>query len=771
MHRFSPPSLAAAATRHPWRVVTLWVAVLVVAAALIATLLGDGLTTEQRVTGEPEGRRGLNLLERHLPDREQAHELVVVSSDQHRAGDPQFTEFVGQLLERADDARVAMVVPDAPRGTPPDAPRSTPPPDANLALSLAQLPRSEDGRAVLVPLMFERDEPRDDAELLREIVVDADREPGFAVDITGDFTQEQDINELSQRDLEDGELKFGLPIALVILLVVFGTVVGAALPLLVSLVAIISALGLAALVAQGVEQSVFIVNMVSGMGLALGVDYALFVLSRYREERDRGELRDAAIAVAGATASRAVLFSGMTFVVALCGMLLVPTNIMRSLALGAILVGITAVAAALTLLPALLRLFGDRVESLRIPGLRPTAAPDVTHPSGFWARLVRGVMRRPLVCALAVTALLLAATVPLLRIETGGSGISAMPADLVSRQGYDALQEHFPAATVSPARVVVHADDVRTPEVQAGIERLREAVAGDRRFGEPELRAAEDGRVAVLNIPTTSGDPLSSRAVAAVRDLRTHIAPAAFRDAGSDVELAVTGLTALNIDYFDVMEDWLPRSLAFVLGLSFLLLMLVFRSIVVPLKAIVLNLLSAGATYGILVLVVQEGVGNELLGLQQVEVLDAWIPLFLFSVLFGLSMDYHMFLLTRIREHWAQTGDTVESVVYGVSSTGRLITGAALIIVAVFAGFARGDLVMFQQMGFGIAVALLIDATLVRGVLLPAAMALLGDGNWYLPRWLQWLPELQLEGDSAGLAARTGAHAGATDEVSPPPAT
>jgi len=281
--------------------------------------------------------------------------------------------------------------------------------------------------------------------------------------------------------------------------------------------------------------------------------------------------------------------------------------------------------------------------------------------------------------------------------------------------------------------------------------RLEEELAGDPAFGRPTQEEGSGG-VVVVSVPV-SADPLSDQAVAAVKRLRADYVPAAFE--GVDAEVLVGGTTAENIDYFDVMKQWLPIVFLFVLGLSFVLLTVAFRSVVIAGTAILLNLLSVGATYGLVVLVFQHGVGADLLGFQQVDTIEAWVPLFLFAVLFGLSMDYQVFLLSRIRERYTQTGDTRDAVAFGIGSTARLITGAALIIVAVFLGFAMGDLVMFQQMGFGIAVALLIDATIVRSVLVPSAMTMLGRWNWYLPGWLGWLPHMEVEGghhEAAGAA-------------------
>jgi uncharacterized membrane protein YdfJ with MMPL/SSD domain len=337
---------------------------------------------------------------------------------------------------------------------------------------------------------------------------------------------------------------------------------------------------------------------------------------------------------------------------------------------------------------------------------------------------------------------LLAFAAPVLGMNTGTSGVSSLPDRFVSKQGFLALQRDFPETTTDPVEIVV-AEGVSRSEVASALERLASKLAGDPRFGPGESMRSESGDAAVLSVPV-KGDPSAPEAVDAVRELRDQIVPETF--GGTDTEVLVGGTTSENIDYFDSVIDPTPWVIAFVLALTLVLLTVVFRSVVVAGTAVVLNLLSVAAAYGLLVLVFQHGVGADLLGFAQADSIEAWVPLFLFSVLFGLSMDYQVFLLSRIKERFGESGDTTEAVAFGVASTARIITGAALIIVAVFAGFARGDLVMFQQMGFGVAVALLIDATLIRSVLLPSAMQLLGRWNWYLPRWLEWLPELQADG-------------------------
>ena len=438
-----------------------------------------------------------------------------------------------------------------------------------------------------------------------------------------------------------------------------------------------------------------------------------------------------------------MLFSGIAFTLAMVGLLLVPSTVMRSLAAAAILVALVSVAAALTLLPALLGLLGDRVNALRIPFFGRTAG---RAESPFWARTVRAVMRRPLISLVLVTATLFAMAAPVLALRSGEAGVSTLPDRLAAKQGYAALNAEFPGETIEPVQIVIDGD-AGSPAVQSGITRLRERLAREDFFGRADPETNRAGDLTVLTVPI-GGDPLGEDAVDAVRELRSEHIPDAFPDPA--VEVLVTGDTAESIDKADTMSRWLPIVFAFVLALTFVLLTIAFRSLVVAAKAITVNLLSVGAAYGLLVLVFQHGIGNELLGFPQADTIEAWLPLFLFAVLFGLSMDYHVFLLSRIRERYRQTGDNSDAIAHGVGSTGRIITGAALIIIAVFSGFARGDLVMFQQMGFGVAIALLLDATVVRLLLVPAAMQLLGDRNWYLPSWLRWLPDMHVEGAAHG---------------------
>jgi RND superfamily putative drug exporter len=345
-------------------------------------------------------------------------------------------------------------------------------------------------------------------------------------------------------------------------------------------------------------------------------------------------------------------------------------------------------------------------------------------------------MRRPVVSLVLSVGVLLALCLPLADFKTGEAGIRTLPDRFPSKQGFNALQEEFGVGTTDTVEVVVISQEL-SADTHAAFRRLAAEMERSPAFRQVETGFYPDRGLAVIEA-VPAGDSRDERALEAVRQLRLEEIPGA--------RVLVTGETAEAIDYFALTDRWLPILIAFVLGLSFILLTVAFRSIVVPLKAILLNLLSVGAAYGVLILVFQKGVGNELFGFRQVDFIEAWVPLFLFAVLFGLSMDYHVFLLSRIRERYLRTRDNADAVAYAVSSTARMITGAALIIIAVFAGFAVGDLVMFQQMGFGVAVSLLLDATIIRSVILPASMKLLGDWNWYLPKRLEWLPDFHVEG-------------------------
>jgi uncharacterized membrane protein YdfJ with MMPL/SSD domain len=713
--------LARGCAARPRLTLVLWAAAVVIALVLVATSL-HGLSSQGNVEGNPESTKAKAAIAKAFPGvvAGEKADVIVVTSSRYTDGAPAFKAFGTRLaaaLRRTGEVRGAPAV----------------------------IAQSSDRRSVLVSVHIRSDSGAGPVEQAVEKL----NGKGFQVGITGFHTTGYDFGKQSQTDLEKGELAFGLPAALIVLVLVFGAVFAGLVPVFMAILSIIVALGLVALISLGFTLSVFIVNMLTGMGLALGIDYSLFVVSRYREERGHGLAKEEAIARTGATASRAVLFSGSTFVIALLGMFIVPTSIMRSLALGAILVGIVSVAAALTLLPALLSIVGDRVNSWRVPYLGRNLGRSDTAEGRFWKRIVEGVLRRPALSLVLSVGAMLVLAAPIFGMHIGANGVSTLPSTLPSKQGYVLLQRAFPVQNPEPARIVVVGGDPAA--VHHDLVRLDRRLASEGSFGAGTIQTAKG--VALLTSPVR-GDPVGGAAVSAVRDLRAHVIPSIFD--GSGAEVYVGGVTAENVDYFDAATNPTPYVLLFVLGLSFILLTIAFRSIVVALVSVLLNLLSVGAAYGLLTLIFLDGHGAGLFGFQHTHVIDAWVPLFLFSVLFGLSMDYQVFLMSRIKERYDASGSTRDAVVGGVSSTARIITGAALIIVVVFAGFAAGKLVMFQQMGFGVAIALLLDATVIRSVVLPSTLTLLDRWSWYLPRWLDWLPHVEVEraptqGDAAAV--------------------
>ncbi len=754
----STEGLARASSRRPWVTIGAWAAALVVSFFIVGALLEDALTTEFEFTNSPESERAFVLLEERLRGPTPANEAVIVRSDSLTVDDPAFRARVqaifNELINLEDDNGQKVFASglnyvDVEEGG---------------SVFIAQALVSNDRHITVMPFVMagDFDQANTNIEGVLESVRANDGVDGFDVLVTGQASISFETNEVSESDL-GREFTIGVPAAIVILILLFGALVATGVPLVLTAFSIIGALALTALIGQTFQLSFFVTNMIFMIGLAVGIDYSLFILSRYREERSKGVEKMEAIARSGATASRAVFFSGVTVVFALIGMLIVPTSIFLSLALGAILVVIVSVAASLTLLPAILGLLGDRVNALRVPYLaRRLNRPASDGRGGVWNGVTNVVMRHPVVSLVLTAAFLIAAAIPVFDIKTGFNGISTLPERLQTREAFEILndpQNGFSFGLVSPAEIVIDGD-IGSDSVQAGIQRLRELLAQDSAFdGEATVQVNEAGDLALVSI-AVNGDPNTEVALRAIDRLREDIVPGAFE--GVPAKVLVTGITAFNSDFFDVVAMFTPIVFAVVLGLSFILLTIAFRSIVIPIKAIVMNLLSVGAAYGIMVLVTQKGFLAEQLGFQQVERIEAWIPLFMFSVLFGLSMDYQVFLLSRIRERYDQTRDNDEAVAFGLRSTAGLIIGAALIMVAVFAGFAAGELAGFQQVGFGLGVAIFLDATVVRSILVPSTMKLLGNRNWYFPKALEWLPDMRVEGEESPRLPATRARPGAT---------
>jgi RND superfamily putative drug exporter len=701
--------LARTCAAHPRWTLALWGVAVVVALVLVATSL-HGLSTQAHVVGNPQSEQAINEIDRSFPQvaAQLKGDVILVSSPQYTVKSPQASAFATKLFAalkatgEVSHLRFVGVTPD--------------------------------GHSALVSVLIASDSG---AKTVEDVLAEQTAGGAFSAVVTGYRSVNYDFGKQAQKDLEGGELGLGLPVALIILMLVFGAVVAGLVPLLMAVLSIIVALGLVAIVSLEFTLSTFTINMLTGMGLALGIDYSLFVLSRYREERARGLEKEDAIVRTGATASRAVLFSGSTFIIALLGMFIVPTSIMRSLALGAIVVGITSVAAALTLLPALLSMWGDGINRLRIPYIGRNVGKADSSEGGFWRGIVTAVLRHPALALTVSVAGLLALAIPVLGMHIGANGITTLPNSTPSKQGYVAVQRAFPNQNPEPVRIVAVGGGTAA---QRDLQKLGLRLALDPRFGPTKLNVGGD---TALLVAPVRGDPVGSAQVAAVRELRSDTIPTLFADSGAKVY--VGGVTSENIDYFDAVSGATPYVLLFVLGLSFILLTVAFRSIVIALVSVLLNLLSVGAAYGLLTLIFLDGHGAGLFGFTHTHAIDAWVPLFLFSVLFGLSMDYQVFLMSRIKERYDVSGSTREAVTWGVASTARIITGAALIIVAVFAGFASGRLVQFQQMGFGVAIALLLDATVIRSVVLPATLGILDRRSWYLPTWLEWLPHADIE--------------------------
>lgn len=730
-------ALARNSARRPLLTIGIWIAGLAVSGALIATLLGGALVTDIEFTDNPESSQALKLMEERLsepstgPAEEQTDdETVIVRSATYTVDDPEFRSAVEGLF-----SNLTALGDDIVKG------------GTTYYLTGDPSMVSTNRHATLIPLIL----PAEGHEVVESIYEAGDEfaaASGFEIFYTGNASFNADTMKLAEDTMTKGET-IGILVAMVVLAAVFGAIVAALLPITLGVVAIVAALGLASLVGQAMDLTFFITNMVTMMGLAVGIDYSLFIVSRYREERQKGLGKHEAIAVTGATANRAIFFSGMTVVLALVGLLFFPLSIFKSMGLGAILVVTTAIIASMTLLPALMSLLGDRLDGLRMPWARRlNIQSGTTKTGGFWNGVVRVVTHKPLLSVILTAGVLLLALVPFFDKNTGMSGISGLPDDLRAKAGFLVLQSDFHMGMDDPAIIVLDGD-IENPATKSGISSLTASLESDPTYNSTAVQTYPEQNLAVI-YAVMAGDPQSKASMDSVAALRADIIPQALGEA--PVQALVSGNTASILDFNQTTDNYTPFIFAFVLSLSFIILTVAFRSIVIPATAILMNLLSVGAAYGLLVLVFQQGVGAELFGFIQVDVIESWLPLMLFALLFGLSMDYQVFLLSRIRERYLQTRNTADAISFGLASTGKLITGAALIMVAVFGGFALGDMAMFQQMGFGLAVAVLIDATLVRSVLVPAAMTLLGEKNWYLPAWLKWLPQLSIGEESAETA-------------------
>ncbi|MDQ1464651.1 MAG: putative drug exporter of the superfamily [Actinomycetota bacterium] len=603
---------------------------------------------------------------------------------------------------------------------------------------------SADGHSMLVA--FDMTGDPDTASSRVQPILDAvakvqQANPALRVEEVGDASSSAALDKTLGNDFKRAEL-LSIPLTLGILLAVFGALVAAIVPIGLAITAFMAAGGLLALTSRAVHINGTANSVMLLVGLAVGVDYTLFYLKREREERARGRSAADALRIAAATSGRSVLVSGLTVVAAVSGLFLTGDATFKGVAEATVLVVAIAVIGSVTVLPALMSWLGDRIEKGRVPLLHRLRRAD--GESRVWRAVLRGVLARPRRSAVIAAGLLAALAVPLIGMRTALPGNTDLPKNLPIVQAYDRMSTAFPGGP-APADVVISAPSVTTPAMTAALRALSdEAAATGEMSAALETRFNPAGTVAEVSIPL-AGNGSDAASNHALKTLRNTVVPNTIGKIPG-AHAYVTGQTAGSKDFGQQLAQRAPFVFAFVLGLAFLLLLGAFRSLTVALTAIVLNLLSIGASYGVMVLVFQHHWFDGVLGYTSTGTIATWIPLFMFAILFGLSMDYHVFILSRVVENRRRGMSTKDAVEHGIAATAGVITSAAVIMVAVFAVFGTLSQVSMKQVGVGLAAAVLLDATIVRAVLLPAVMALLGERNWYLPRWLQWLPGLPIEG-------------------------
>jgi uncharacterized membrane protein YdfJ with MMPL/SSD domain len=734
--------------QHRKKAIFGWLAFVLIAFYVGNNLIGSNLISdidqysgESREAEQALDRAGLRPVE----------EVVFVQSDEFTVRDPEFRAAVEDVTGRLSQVQYVENVKSPLTGG-------------------GEV--SADGHAALVNFQIAGDstEAKDRVDPTLAAVAAAQKDhPNLDIEQFGGASADKAIDKVIQDDLAKAGM-LSLPITLIILIITFGTLVAAGVPLLIGLTSVLAAIGVTALTSYVFPAASELSAVILLMGLAVGVDYSLFYLRREREERAAGRGERSALEAAAATSGRAVLISGATVIVAMAGMFISGDKTFISFAQGTIVVVAIAMFASLTVLPAMLSWLGDRVEKGRIPVLGRRRRP--AGQSRFWTALTGRVMRHPILSIVLAGGLLVALAIPALQMKSVTSDIDELPQDLPVIVTYNKVKEVFPTEGVT-ATVVVEADDVRSGATAAGIADLQDEVEASDAFRPgTEVIYSDGGTVAQLNVPTR-GNGTDAASTNALSELRDEIIPATVGQVeGTSVN--VSGEAASSEDFASQLNSRLPLIFAFVFGLAFLLMLVTFRSIVIPAVTIILNLLSVGAAYGVLVLVFQKGNLESLLDFTSNGGVTNWLPLFLFVVLFGLSMDYHVFILSRVRELWERGMSTDEAVKQGISTTAGTVTSAAVVMVGVFLVFVTLAFLDFKELGLGLAAAVLIDATIIRGVLLPASMKVLGDWNWYLPSWLDWLPRIGAERDAAPPPVDPGEPPAtdepeAPDEPKPPP--
>ena len=777
-------SLVSFCARRPFVTVGIWILLMISAGLLSQNYLDTALSGGQGATQDQEFKLAQKLKDKKMnelnpkqesssPKEDTSDNLLVVTSDKFQFPSEEYLMsldgFFNKIQSEINKSDVNQNV-----GKVEDY----------------QINPSQDGTTVMISAPFVR------GNLVGPLihVTEDYSDDSFQYYFIGLESIEYSFAHIAEKDLVTGET-IGISVALIILALVFGSVTSAIIPVILAVVAIFVSIGAVSIIGQLVDLNDFVPNIMTMMGLAVGIDYCLFILSRYREERANGFEKHDAIINSGSTAGRAVMFSGLTVVLALVGMFIIPEKTFQAFGVGAIVVVFVAVMAGVTILPAIIGILGDRVNSFGVPkgltivlyivGFLVVAFTQELGPillivsgvvmlflillsvlrnkgmnikflnpdesskeseGGFWNIITLQVMKRPYISMTLAAGFLLVLSYFYFDLEKGTSGISVLPDNEPVKIGFTLLDEKFGFGSNAPATVMIDAD-MQSDEIINAISKVEQSLVDDEGFLNPEINIESSVNFAELTsmIP---GDPQNQVSLNSIKRLRNEIIPSAFSGIpSSSYTVYVGGQSAEVVDSVQMTDEYFPIVLGLVLSLSLILLLFAFRSITISIASIIMNLLSVGAAYGLLVLVFQKGFMIDIFGFEQVDQLEFWLPLFMFSILFGLSMDYHVFMLSRIKEHFDETGSSDESVAFGLRKTASIITGAALIMVAVFGGFALGELAFFQSMGFGLGAAVLIDATVVRSILVPSVMKILGTKAWYLPKFLNWLPNISIEGN------------------------
>jgi len=706
---------------HRKGVVRAWLAFVIVAfvagsaAGLVTLKLGEGGNGQSRLAEETQARQ--------FP-RERAGEEVLIENPNGTLAGTGYRAAVADLIARLSrTASVAAI-------QSPFAPGNA-----------GQI--SSNGRAALVTFQITGDPNTAQNRVAPALAVTAAVQrtyPALSIGEFGAASTTKALNKVISDDFHKAE-ETSLPVTLLILVLAFGALVAAGIPVLLGFTAVLAALGLSDLFSHLLHVNSSITSVILLIGLAVGIDYSLFYLRRVRQERAHGRTPEEALQVAAATSGRAVLISGLIVMIAMTGMFFMGSLIFTAFGIGTVTVVAVALIGSLSVLPAVLARLGDRVDRGQVPGLKRLRAKP--GESRFWAAIVGVALRNPVLWGGAAAALLVALAIPAFSLHTVEPGFQGLPRNIPIMRVYQRIQSEFPGGA-APETVMISAHDVTSPNVVAGIAALKRAALATGEMYQPiSVETSDSHQAARVSIPLV-GTGTNPASIAAVKRLRNSVIPATIGKVPG-VTAHTFGLAGTSVDFNDSMKSHAPLVFVWVLGLAFLLLLVTFRSIVIPLTAVVLNLLSVGAAYGVLVLIFQQGHLHSLLGFTSIGGITDWIPIFLFVILFGLSMDYHVFILSRVREGHDNGMSTEDAVAHGIKATAGVVTSAAIVMVAVFAIFATLDEITFKMLGIGLAVAVLLDATIVRAVLLPAVMKLIGERNWYLPSWLEWMPHIRYE--------------------------